>query len=100
MSADKANRVNEFENVAQRQKELKLRRYFVGDREQALDKISDSVQALKENNDVTSIFDELPGSVPIPDDVEIKVVYKDGKAGHKLEYQIRWPVKSSGRQPF
>ena len=95
----------EFDKVAGtgkdvRQKELKLRRYFVGDRNQALDKIADSVQALKHDNDVAGIFDELPGSVPIPDDVEIKVVYKDGRAGHKLEYQIRWPVKSSKRNPF
>ena len=79
-------------------KELKLRRYFNGNADQVFDKITESVQSLKSDNNVTNIFDELPGVVSVPEDVELKVVYKDGKDGQKLEYQIRWPAKPSKRQ--
>ena len=85
-------------NPEGRQKELKLRRYFNGSADQVFDKIAESVQSLKSDNNVASIFDELPGPVAVPEDVELKVVYKDGKDGQKLEYQIRWPVKPSSRK--
>ena len=85
-------------NIAGKQKELKLRRYFNGNADQVFDKIAESVQSLKGDNNVANIFSELPGPVSIPDDVELKVVYKDNKDGYKLEYQIRWPAKPSKRQ--
>ena len=79
-------------------KELKLRRYYNGNAEQIFDKISESVQSLKTDNNVANIFDELPGPIAVSEDVELKVVYKESKDGQKLEYQIRWPAKSSGRK--
>ena len=79
-------------------KELKLRRYFNGNADQVFDKITESMQSLKNDNNVANIFDELPGAVSVPEDVELKVVYKDGKGGQKLEYQIRWPVSPSSRR--
>ena len=80
------------------QKNLKLRRYFNGNAEQVFDKIAESVTALKADNNVTNIFDELGEPVPITGDVELKVVYKDDKDGQKLEYSIRWPVTSAKRK--
>jgi hypothetical protein len=82
---------------AGKQKELKLRRYFNGNADQVFDKVAESVQALKNDNNVANIFNELPGAVPVSEDVELKVVYKDGKDGKKLEYQIRWPAKTGRR---
>jgi hypothetical protein len=88
----------EKEIIVNPQKELKLRRYFNGNADPVVDKVSESVQALKNDNNVANIFNELPGAVSIPEDVELKVVYKDGKDGNKLEYQIRWGGNPSKRQ--
>jgi hypothetical protein len=58
-------------------------------------------EAIRFGSNVVRIFDELHGSVEIPDSVELKVAYKEGRSGSKLEYQIRWPVDgSSGRKTF
>jgi len=98
MLNDELNQDNTAENQTAKQKELKLRRYFNGNADQVFDKIAESVQSLKNDNNVANIFTELPSAVSIPEDVELKVVYKDGKNGQKLEYQIRWPASPSKRQ--
>jgi hypothetical protein len=96
MFDDARNPQDTARDLAASQKELKLRRYFNGDADQVLDKIIESVQALKSDNNVANTFSELPDATPVKGAVELKVVFKDGKAGKKLEYQIRWdagPVK-------
>ena len=92
------NKTDAKNTSVEKHKELKFRRYYNGNANQVFDKISESVQSLKTDNNVTNIFDELPEPIAVSEDVELKVVYKESKDGKKLEYQIRWPAKSSGRK--
>jgi len=75
-------------------KRPEYRRDYYGNLDQILDEISRSVLALKDNNDVKSIFSELPATLPIAENAELKVTYKERKrVGGKLEYKITWPSK-------
>jgi hypothetical protein len=76
----------------------KLRRYFYGSAEEVYDKISESVLALKADNNVTNIFEEIGVPTAISNEAELKVVYKDDKNGQKLEYSIRWPVTKAQKK--
>jgi len=76
-------------------KPLKLRKYYSGNLDQVLDAISTNALSLKDVADVKGIFAELPASVLIDPNAELKITYeeKPKKGGGKLEFKISWPSK-------
>ncbi|MBP2032827.1 excisionase family DNA binding protein [Clostridium algifaecis] len=64
-----------------------------GKSEQLLNNISSNISSLKSTNNIKLILKKLNNDVNIPEDVSLRMSYKQQRDIEKLEFKIYWPQR-------
>ncbi len=56
-------------------------------------KISDSLSALEDNNNIKILLQELNGDISIPQEATLRISYKQQRDIEKLEFKIFWDMR-------
>ena len=64
-----------------------------GKSEQLLDNICSNISSIKSNNNIKLILKKLDKNVNIPEDVSLRMSYKQQRDIEKLEFKIYWPQR-------
>lgn len=56
-------------------------------------KISDSLSALEDNNNIKILLQELNGDISIPQEATLRISYKQQRDIEKLEFKIFWNMR-------
>ena len=64
-----------------------------GNYKDMINNICNQASKLKENNDISTLINNLNSSISIPDDVKLSISYKQKKDIEKLEFKLYWIVR-------
>lgn len=62
-----------------------------------LDSIFDEVTNLKVNKHINSLLKNVPSGIDIPDNVTLRVSYKQKREVEKLQFKLFWPLRDEYR---
>lgn len=62
-----------------------------------LDNIFDEVTHLKVNKHINSLLKNVPSGIDIPDNVTLRVSYKQKREVEKLQFKLFWPLRDEYR---
>lgn len=62
-----------------------------------LDNIFDEVTNLKVNKHINSLLKNVPSGIDIPDNVTLRVSYKQKREVEKLQFKLFWPLRDEYR---
>ncbi|MBM7868703.1 excisionase family DNA binding protein [Clostridium pascui] len=62
-----------------------------------LDNIFDEVSNIKVNRSINSLLKDVPGGIDIPDNIKLRVSYKQKREIEKLEFKLFWPLRDQHR---
>lgn len=62
-----------------------------------LDNIFDEVTNLKVNTQINSLLKNVPSGIDIPDNVTLRVSYKQKREVEKLQFKLFWPLRDEYR---
>ncbi|WP_139904028.1 helix-turn-helix domain-containing protein [Clostridium thermarum] len=58
-----------------------------------LDTIFDEVSKIKENRNINTLLKDAPEGIDIPDNITLRVSYKQKREIEKLEFKLFWPLR-------
>lgn len=59
-----------------------------------LNNIFNNISTLKTNRDIHSLLKAVPEDINIPDDITLRISYKQKREIEKLEFKLFWPLRS------
>lgn len=62
-----------------------------------LDNFFDEVSKIKANRNINSLLKEVPGGIDLPDNITLRVSYKQKREIEKLEFKLFWPLREEHR---
>ncbi len=62
-----------------------------------LDSIFDEVSSIKGNRSINTLLKDVPGGINIPDDITLRVSYKQKREVEKLSFKLFWPLREEHR---
>lgn len=62
-----------------------------------LDNIFDEVTNLKVNKHINSLLKNVPSGIDIPDNITLRVSYKQKREVEKLQFKLFWPLRDEYR---
>lgn len=62
-----------------------------------LDNVFDEVSNIKVNRSIHSLLKDVPAGIDIPDNITLRVSYKQKREIEKLEFKLFWPLRDQHR---